>query len=118
MGLISGILGNAGVVSAEKLMGEYAKLLAEGEEIEVGFKVIRDVFIFTNLRMLLVNKQGITGKKVEYLSIRYKSISRFSIETAGHLDFGLIAKIYRRLKRNLIARSISMIYRKFWQTTY
>ena len=94
MGFIASILGNAGVVSAEKLMEEYANLLAEGEEIEVGFKVIRDVFIFTNLRMIIIDKQGVTAKKVEYLSVRYKAISRFSIETAGHFDLDAELKIW------------------------
>lgn len=50
MGLISAILGNAGVISPDDLAEDYEQLLAEGETIDVGFKVIRDTFIFTNLR--------------------------------------------------------------------
>ena len=94
MGLFSGLLGNAGVSSPDELNKEYANLLTEGELTEVGFKLIRDVFIFTNKRLILVNKQGLTGKKVEYLSINYKSISRFSIETAGHFDLEAELKIW------------------------
>ena len=94
MGLFSALLGNAGVVHPDELNKEYTKLLADGESIEVGFKLIRDVFIFTSKRLLLVEKQGVTGKKVEYLSIGYKSISRFSIETAGHFDLEAELKIW------------------------
>ncbi|MTI30325.1 PH domain-containing protein [Cytophagales bacterium RKSG123] len=94
MGLFSSLLGNAGVVDLEKLISEYNMLLVEGEEIEIGFKLIRDTFIFTNKRLLLVDKQGITGKKTEYLSVSYKSISRFSIETAGTLDLDAELKIW------------------------
>ena len=94
MGLFSGLLGNAGVVSGEELTKDYAKILADNENIEVGFKLIRDVFIFTDRRLILVDKQGITGKKVEYLSIIYKSISRFSIETSGHFDLDAELKIW------------------------
>jgi hypothetical protein len=94
MGLISKIRGDAGVVEKHELLEEYGQLLAENEEIEIGFKVIRDTFIFTNKRLILIDKQGLTGKKVEYQSVLYKSISRFSIETAGHLDLEAELKIY------------------------
>ncbi len=94
MGLLDAVLGNAGVVNSQELTSEYGTLLTEGEIIEVGFKVIRDTFIFTNKRMILVDKQGITGKKTEYKSILYKSISRFSIETAGTFDMDAELKIW------------------------
>jgi hypothetical protein len=94
MGLLSNLLGNAGVATPEELQKEYGKLLVGAETIEVGFKLIRDVFIFTNKRLILVDKQGITGKKVEYMSILYKSISRFSIETAGSFDLDAELKIW------------------------
>jgi len=94
MSLFSKLLGNAGVANPTELLKDYSQLLAEFEEIEVGFKLFRDVFIFTNKRLILVDKQGITGSKVEYLSILYKSISRFSIETAGHLDLDAELKIW------------------------
>ncbi|MDT3405014.1 PH domain-containing protein [Mucilaginibacter terrae] len=86
MSLFSKLLGNAGVADSAELNKDYGFLMAEGEAIEIGFKLFRDVFIFTNKRLILVDKQGITGSKVEYMSVAYKSISRFSITTAGHLD--------------------------------
>jgi len=94
MGLLNALLGNAGVVDPETLAKEYGKLLTEGEEIEIGFKLIRDVFIFTNKRLIFVDKQGITGKKTEYISMPYKSISGFSIRTAGHFDLNAELKIW------------------------
>ncbi|MDR1808949.1 MAG: PH domain-containing protein [Prevotella sp.] len=94
MGFFSGILGNASAVSQEQLNKDYAQLLTEGEDFELGFKIIRDLFIFTNKRLILVDKQGLTGSKVEYKSIVYKSISRFSIETAGHFDLDAELKIW------------------------
>lgn len=94
MGLFSGLLGNAGVVEADKLREEFGELLTEGEEIEIGFKLIRDSFIFTNKRLIIINKQGITGSKVEYLSVKYGAISRFSIESTGHLDLEAELKIW------------------------
>jgi hypothetical protein len=94
MGIFSALLGNAGTAHPEELVKDYGKLLTEGENVEIGFKLIRDVFIFTNKRLILVDKQGITGRKIDYLSIGYKNISRFSVETAGHFDLDAELKIW------------------------
>ena len=94
MGIFSALIGNAGAVNQDDLKKEYGKLLINGEEIELGFKLVRDVFVFTNKRLLLVDKQGLTGSKIEYKSITYKSISRFSIETAGTFDLDAELKIW------------------------
>lgn len=94
MGIFSSILGNAGTVNQEELIKKYDQLLTEGEEIDMGFKLIRDTFIFTNKRLILVNVQGITGSKTEYKSIAYKNISRFSVETAGTFDLEAELKIW------------------------
>jgi hypothetical protein len=94
MGLFSAILGNAGSVKQEDLIKEYGNLLIENEEIELGFKLIRDMFIFTSKRLILIDKQGLTGSKIEYKSISYKSVSRFSVETAGTFDLDAELKIW------------------------
>lgn len=94
MGLFSGLLGNAGEVKKEDLLKDYSNLLIEGESIEIGFKLIRDTFIFTSKRLILIDKQGLTGSKIEYKSISYKSISRFSIESTGTFDLDAELKIW------------------------
>jgi hypothetical protein len=94
MGLFSGLLGNAGSVSKEQLFKNYGKLLLENETIEMGFKLIRDTFIFTNKRLILIYIQGVTGSKTEYLSVGYKSITRFSVETAGTFELDAELKIW------------------------
>jgi hypothetical protein len=100
MGLFSALLGNAGAVSNEELLKNYASLLIEGEEIELGFKLIRDTFIFTSKRLILIDKQGITGSKTAYTSISYKSISRFSVETAGTFELDAELKIWISSEQN------------------
>ncbi|MFY9160787.1 PH domain-containing protein [Aquirufa ecclesiirivi] len=94
MGLFSAILGNAGAVSPDQLQKDYAKIMIDSEVIEIGFKLLRDTFIFTNRRLILIDKQGITGSKTEYKSINYKSISRFSVETAGTFELDAELKIW------------------------
>jgi len=94
MGLFSALIGNAGAVDQSTLVKQFGQLLIDGEEIEIGFKLIRDTFIFTNKRLILVDIQGLTGSKVEYKSVSYKSISRFSVETAGTFDLDAELKIW------------------------
>ncbi|MDU2459787.1 MAG: PH domain-containing protein [Clostridium sp.] len=94
MGIFNGLMGNASEVNLEALKKEYGKILASTETIEKAYKLVRDMFIFTNKRLILVDKQGVTGKKTEYHSIPYKSITHFSIETAGHFDLDAELKIW------------------------
>ncbi|MEP2281222.1 PH domain-containing protein [Maribacter sp.] len=94
MGLLNKILGNASEVSAEQLLNKYGRLLVDGEQIELGFSLLRDVFMFTNKRLILIDIQGITGSKVEYKSLPYKNISRFSLETSGTFDLDAELKIW------------------------
>ncbi|MDR6567938.1 PH domain-containing protein [Chitinophaga ginsengisegetis] len=94
MGFFSGLIGNAATVSQEQLTKDYGKLLLDSERVELGFKLIRDTFIFTNKRLILIDKQGLTGSKTEYRSISYKSISRFSVETAGTFELDAELKIW------------------------
>ena len=94
MGLLSGMMGHASEVSIEKLAKEFEPILIDEERIERAYRLIRDMLVFTNKRLILVNKQGITGSKIEYQSIPYGSIKTFSKESAGMLDFDAELKIW------------------------
>jgi hypothetical protein len=52
------------------------------------------LFVFTNKRLILVDKQGFTGSKLEYHSLPYKNITHFSVENAGHFDLDAELKIW------------------------
>jgi hypothetical protein len=94
MGLLDGVLGNASKIDPAEIQQEFGKILAPGERIEHVYQLIRDYFVFTDKRFILVDKQGLTGSKVEYHSIPYKSITHFSIETAGTFDLDAELKIW------------------------
>lgn len=94
MSLLNKILGNASETSIEELTLKYKQLLPESEQIELGFTLFRDVFMFTSKRLIVVEVQGLTGKKVTYLSLPYRNISRFSLETAGTFDLDAELKIW------------------------
>lgn len=63
MGFLNGMLGNASTLSKEEASKDLEQILTNGEEIDVAFKLIRDLIVFTDKRLLLVDKQGLTGKK-------------------------------------------------------
>ena len=69
-------------------------ILLEDERVTVSYKGIRDMLILTSKRMLLVDKQGLTGKKQKYLSIPLDRINAFSVETGGTLDLDCDIDIY------------------------
>jgi hypothetical protein len=94
MGLFSALMGHASEVSIEKISNEFRPILVDGENIEIAFKLVRDMFVFTNKRLILVDKQGLTGSKVEYQTIPYSSIKKFSKESAGMLDMDAELKIW------------------------
>jgi hypothetical protein len=94
MGLFDSLLGNASEVDVAEIQEEMSGVLASSEHVTIAYKLVRDMFIFTNYRLIMLDKQGITGKKVEYHSIPYKSITQFKVETAGRFDMESELKIY------------------------
>lgn len=92
--MFDALLGNATEIAGKKLEQQFKDVLLEEETIEKAFKIFRDMFIFTDKRLILVDKQGFTGKKVEYHSIPYKSITQFAVETAGNFDADSELKIW------------------------
>ncbi|MCG0276671.1 MAG: PH domain-containing protein [Thermosediminibacteraceae bacterium] len=84
-----------GIVMADALSTKYTffteipipehlrKMLTEHEKPIFAVKTIRDAAVFTDKRILIADKQGLTGKKVEYCTIPYKvsKISDSSLES-------------------------------------
>lgn len=94
MGILSGLLGNAAEIDVADVEQELASILAEGEKLEQVFKIIRDLIVFTNKRLIFIDKQGLTGSKKEYMSVPYRSVVRFAAETKGHFDLESDLKIW------------------------
>ena len=94
MGLLSNLMGNASEVDPKELEEEFANILFDQESIESAFKIFRDKWIFTNKRLIMQDIQGMTGKKKEYHTVPYKSITHFLVETAGSFDADCEIKIW------------------------
>ena len=69
-------------VEPDKAMKE---ILVEGEEILQCYQTVRDQAALTNKRIIIMDKQGMTGSKVEIYSLPYRSIDMWSTENAGKL---------------------------------
>jgi hypothetical protein len=92
--LLSGLLGNAAEADVADVEKNLEQILADDERVERAFQLVRDLIIFTNRRLLLVDRQGLTGKKSTYHSVPYRAITNFAVETAGHFDLESELKIW------------------------
>lgn len=81
-GSIQGVLGNYTEMEGAEL-DTYKQYLMEGENVARSFKLVRDVLIFTDRRIIFFDKQGATGQKMHVESINLDSIVDVEMETAG-----------------------------------
>jgi hypothetical protein len=94
MGILDAIMNTSSEISVDEANKIFKSVLFNTEEIQKAYQVVRDTFVFTNKRLIIMDKQGFTGKKTEFLSIPYKSITFYSVETAGHFDLDAELKIF------------------------
>ena len=69
-------------------------LIVPGEEVLGSYKAVRDGIVFTTKRVIIINVQGFSGKKVDYTSIPYAKFNAYSIETSGVFDMDAELNIF------------------------
>jgi hypothetical protein len=89
-------MGHASEANLVKVEQELQEMFAEGERLLQAYKLLRDLVVFTDKRLIIVDKQGMTAKKKSYLSIPYKQIAMYSCETKGRFDMDAEIKIWHR----------------------
>lgn len=93
---------NASQINAAQCEAQFKtepKILMDDEKVEMAFKCGRDSFLMTSKRLLKIDVQGFTGKRVEYLSVLWKCLRAFSIETASNfLDRDVDMMIFTDIK--------------------
>lgn len=82
-GILNGLFGNYSELPIRELASQYGAYLMSGEQIRTGFRLIRDTFIVSDRRIILIDHQGVTGKKTRVASIDLDSIYEVTMETAG-----------------------------------
>ncbi|MBC3186453.1 PH domain-containing protein [Corynebacterium sp. zg-331] len=83
-------------VSEAPIPADISDLLVAGENPVVAFTTFRDTAVFTTKRLIVRDAQGIRGKKVEVYSLPYSSITMWSTENAGTLDFNAEVELWTR----------------------
>ena len=74
--------------------------LVPNERIKLAYKCGRDMVICTTKRILYVDTKGLSGKRIEYLSMSYSCIKGYQIETAGtFLDRDAEFKIFTNINQ-------------------
>ena len=71
-------------------------LLVQGEQAVAAYRTFRDIAIFTNMRLIVRDAQGMSGKKVEIYSLPYSRIDLWSSENAGTLDWNSELEMWTR----------------------
>lgn len=74
-------------------------ILVDGEEVLQCYKTLRDIAALTNKRMIICDKQGITGKKTEIYSLPYRSIDMWSSENTGVIDINTELELWTKAGR-------------------
>lgn len=92
-----------------------ADMMIAGEEAIVAFKTVRDVAVFTTKRLVVIDSQGITGRKKEIYSLPYKSILMWSTENAGTMDFTSEVELWTKLGTIKISLAKNVDVRQFDQ---
>lgn len=133
MGLLQGLAGNSQEVTREEARAQYGPWLLPGEEIHSAYRLVRDGFCVTTQRVIIIDRQGVTGNKTRVKAIDMRSIVAVTAETAGwgvddsELEFTYIVSPNRRaptveratyraeFPRNF---DISALYRYFAQVAW
>lgn len=73
-------------VDPTKVNEELRPILLDGETVDVAFRTgRRDMVIFTTLRILMIDRQGMTGKKVEYKTLPLRYCTAYRLQSGGSL---------------------------------
>lgn len=72
----------------------YEEALLQGETVLAEYKTVRDCLVLTSKRIMSIDVQGLTGKKVEIFSLPYSKVTAYSVETAGTFDLDAEFKVW------------------------
>ena len=73
-------------IDEDKVKKEIENLMIEDEYIVGAFKTVRDQVVFTNMRIIAIDVQGVTGKRKEFTTLPYAKIQYFAITTPGVIE--------------------------------
>jgi len=94
--LLDWIGDNAAAIDAEAVDEKFheAGILQHDEHVAFAFKTGRDSLYLTNKRLFLIDVQGFTGKRKEYMSVPMDVMRSWSIESAGSFDRDMELRVW------------------------
>ena len=119
--VLQGMMGNLSELPSQAIIEKYGAYLINGENVKVGYILIRDIVIFTDKRILYFDKQGVTGQKMRVASIYLDSIINVSAETAGfglddsEINIEYITSPYYRANNGITVASKKFEFPKHYQ---
>lgn len=85
---------NLSPINLNEVRDEVNGLLIDNEQMICAFKTVRDQLIFTNMRIIAVDVQGITGKRKSFSSLPYSKVQFFSVQTPGFAELVSDSELY------------------------
>ncbi len=73
-------------ISMQEMRQDITRLMINGEQPVMAFKTVRDQLVFTNKRIIAIDVQGLTGKRVSFSSMPYSKVQFFSVQTQGFME--------------------------------
>lgn len=94
--LMDWIGNNAQAIDAEAVNEKFheAGIMQADECVAFAFKSGRDSLYLTNKRLFVIDVQGMSGKRKEYMSIPLDSIRVWSVESAGSFDRDMELRVW------------------------
>lgn len=91
-------------IKNENVRSEIWGLMVNDEEIIMAFQTVRDQLVFTNKRIISIDVQGVTGKRVSYSTMPYSKIQYFSIQTPGFVELVPDAELFIMFSNTFTAK--------------
>lgn len=80
MGFLDSALKNGQVANKDEVAGMVQPVLVGDERVIYALKVgVRDHVAFTDMRLVIIDKQGVSGKRVSFTSYPYKHFLSWSV---------------------------------------
>ena len=73
-------------IDPNMVRNEVQGMLIQNEQILYAFQTVRDQLVFTNMRIIAIDVQGITGKRKSFATMPYSKIQYFEIQTPGFME--------------------------------
>lgn len=81
-------------IDEEDVSKQLDSLLIPGEEVVYSLKQIRDMIVVTNYRLMVVDKQGVTGRKKMITSYLLDRVTKFEVENSPYFDIDSEFAVY------------------------